>query len=196
MTATRLLTLVLLAALAALPQAVMAQGQQSSGTPKDLAVAPQAAGQKPEARTPAAETRSGGPANICRELVAYLQPKPSPAPTAGQAPASSAQAAAPQAPASAAAGQPQAAQPGPNPASSAAGPAVQASGQPAPVQNASAPAKAPPVSLQEASALADKNDLPGCQKAAQKLRRAGIDLPPGLIALAALKPELLGPGQR
>ena len=40
--------------------------------------------------------------------------------------------------------------------------------------------------------MADANDLPRCQQTARDMRRAGIDMPPGLLALAALKPELLG----
>ena len=50
----------------------------------------------------------------------------------------------------------------------------------------------PPAAAGQPGPLAKANDLEGCQKAAQQLRRAGLALPPGLIALAALKPELLG----
>jgi hypothetical protein len=47
------------------------------------------------------------------------------------------------------------------------------------------------VSLQEAEALAQGNNIAGCRDAAQKVRRAGADMPPALIALAGLKLELL-----
>jgi hypothetical protein len=42
------------------------------------------------------------------------------------------------------------------------------------------------MSLEEGQALATANDIPGCQSAARKMRREGVDMPPALIALAAL----------
>jgi hypothetical protein len=49
-----------------------------------------------------------------------------------------------------------------------------------------------PAAAEEATAVAQASDLAGCQKAVQNMRRAGVALPAGLIALAAMKPELLG----
>src|SRR4051812_14934205 len=135
---------------------------------KSLAVAPQAApAADPRPSGNEARDTAAGPANICRRLVTFLEPKPAQPPAA-------------------------AGQPGPNPAASAAGPSVPGSGQPAPVPQAPAAAAPPAGGYDEANALAKANDVEGCQKAAQQLRRAGLALPPGLIALAALKPELLG----
>ena len=104
-----------------------------------------------------------------RELTAFLQPKP----TQESQPAAGSQ-------------------PGPNRTSSAAGPSVQGSGQPAPVPQAPTAATPSPAAAEEAISVAQANDLAGCQKAVQKMRRSGVALPPGLIALAAMKPELLG----
>jgi hypothetical protein len=42
------------------------------------------------------------------------------------------------------------------------------------------------MSLEEGQALADANDIAGCQQAARSMRREGVDMPPALIALAAL----------
>lgn len=152
------------------PSSSNAEPQQPGERAKDLAVAPQAP-PKADVQPSGNEARvaPGGPANICRELVAFLRPKPAPAPPAGAA-----------------------SQPGPNPASSAAGRSVQASGQPAPVPQAPTAPPPPAGALDEATALADANDLTGCQKAVQKMRRGGVAVPAPLLALAALKPELLG----
>jgi hypothetical protein len=171
-----------------------------------------------------------GPANICQELIAFLQPPPAPA-AAGAAPAVQAQA---QTQAqSAAAGAPQAspaqqtavaapqqstapsgsAQPsgqgaptqsglsGPTPQGTTQGTSgPQASGQsptvtqPQPAPPAAAPAapagpqapKPSPAAVEKAHAAAGSNDIAGCRSAAQEMRRAGVALPPPLIALAGL----------
>ena len=44
---------------------------------------------------------------------------------------------------------------------------------------------------QQAEGLAQANDIRRCREAAQQMRRAGIALPPALIALAGLRLELL-----
>src|SRR5690348_1067699 len=93
---------------AVLPPGAVAQ--TAAEREKALVVAPQAPAAAPQAGAAEPQRPSAGPANICRELVAYLEKK----------------AAAPQSPAAAV-------QPGPNPATSAAGASVQGSGQPAPV---------------------------------------------------------------
>jgi hypothetical protein len=67
----------------------------------------------------------------------------------------------------------------------------QTSGQPAPIPQAPATAKPPPVSLQEAESLAQNGDIKGCRDAAQKIRLAGVAMPAPLLALAALRLDLL-----
>lgn len=191
-----------------------AQGSSSQATkPSDLTVAPtrpQTDADRQEQARPTTAQR--GPANICQELVAFLQPKPpAPAPAAGgpgAAPAPApggaapaAQAAPAQAAPAQAAAAPAAGQGSPPPAPGQTSPTGQGttpqatSGVSAPVPQAQTAAKPSPVSLEEAQALAGSNNLRGCQEAAQKMRRAGVSLPAGLIALAALKPELLQAGQ-
>jgi hypothetical protein len=50
--------------------------------------------------------------------------------------------------------------------------------------------------MNEAQAWLSAKDLRACQQAAQKMRRAGVALPPGILALAALREDLLvGSGQ-
>lgn len=73
----------------------------------------------------------------------------------------------------------------------AGGQPQQTSGLTAPVPPAQGAAPAPAITLEEGQALAAAGNVRGCQEATQKLRRAGAALPPPLIALAALKPELL-----
>jgi hypothetical protein len=51
---------------------------------------------------------------------------------------------------------------------------------------AEAPKKKPSITLEEGQALAAANDIAGCQAAARKNRREGVDMPPALLALAAL----------
>jgi hypothetical protein len=126
----------------AAPGAAPAQGETASPAPTAQAAAPL------------------GPANICRELVAFLE---------AQAKAQSA----PPAPAAAGA----------------------AASLPVPPAQPAAPPKPLPMPLEQAQGLAGANDIPGCRDAAQRLRQAGVALPPGLIALAALKVELLQTAQ-
>src|SRR3954467_13628391 len=109
---------------------------------KSLAVAPQAApAADPRPSENEARDTAAGPANICRELVTFLEPKPAQPPAA-------------------------AGQPGPNPAASAAGPSVQGSGQPAPVPQAPA-AAAPPVGAYDE---ATRSPRPTILKVAKKRR--------------------------
>jgi hypothetical protein len=51
--------------------------------------------------------------------------------------------------------------------------------------------KPPSVTLEQARTLLAANDLRACQQAAQHMRRAGVPMPDGLIALAALREDLL-----
>jgi hypothetical protein len=148
--------------------------EQSSPPQKALTVAPQAQPSVTEA--PAARP---GPANICQDLAAFLQPKPlapDGGPVAGRPPGQTA--AGPSNIAPPAGGQPQ-----------------QASGQSAPVPQTQTAPQPGWIPLEEVRAYAEANDLRACQQAIQKMRRAGVALPPGLIALAALKPDLLTSGK-
>ena len=67
----------------------------------------------------------------------------------------------------------------------------QTSGQTAPIPQAAPSAKPPPVSLAQAEPLAQANDLKGCRDAVRTIRLAGVALPPALLALAALREDLL-----
>ena len=77
----------------------------------------------------------------------------------------------------------------------AGGQAPQVSGQSAPIPQTPIAPQPARITLEEASTYADANNLRACQDARQQVRRAGTALPPGLIALAALKPELLASGE-
>jgi hypothetical protein len=182
------------AMLMALPLAgAFAQGNaprpaaEPGAQPRELSVAPNA-----PAKTPERESQAGGqvqstgtPANICEELVAYLrQPKPAGAASAPQSPA-------PNAPA--AQGAPADRPVSPGQTAPPVDRTQQASGQSAPIagNDHQAPAATQP-DIDEVQALLEANDRPGCQDAARRMRRAGVALPPGLLALAALRQDLLG----
>jgi hypothetical protein len=155
-------------------------GQEAQ--PRELTVAPNAPRKtpEPEAQAGGQVQSTGAPANICEELVAYLkQPKPvSPGNAASP----------PQAPNAASAAQPVS----PGQTAPAVDRPQQSSGQSAPIAgNDHQDAAAPQVGLDRAQALLNGNDLKGCQKAAREMRRAGAALPAGLLALAALREELL-----
>jgi len=139
-----------------------------------LRVAPNAPRATPEVRSEPAEGR----ADVCQELVAFIEKAA--ADTSQANPGASTAPWSPTAP--------------PAPATSNASPdtSQRQSGVSAPVpqgENASAPVK---LSLEEARSLAGAHDLRGCQKAVQQMRRAGVALPPGLLALAALRDDLVG----
>ena len=89
-----------------------------------------------------------GPESICSDLVAFLQRKP-------VAPSEA---------------------PGSGAAPSAGGQAPQASGQSAPIPQKEPSAQSGPVTLEQAAAYAETNDLVKCQQAVQKMRRAGESL--------------------
>jgi hypothetical protein len=157
--------------------------------PPELAVAPVAPKTVPETTIHAGYT----PANICRELVTYLEKRAA-------------------APATGAGSQPQNVSPGPlqqstqsaartqSPGQGAAAPpsappAVDrpqfSSGLTTPVPPAESGDKPPFVTVEQARAHEAANDLRACQEAARQMRRAGVPMPDGLIALAALRPDLL-----
>jgi hypothetical protein len=157
--------------------------------PPELAVAPVAPKTVPEPTIHAGYT----PANICHELVAFLEQRAA-------------------APATGAGTQPQNVSPGPLQQSTQSAARTQSPGQ-----GAAAPPSAPPavdrpqfssglttsvppaesgdkppfVAVEQARAYEAANDLRACQEAARQMRRAGVPMPDGLIALAALRPDLI-----
>jgi hypothetical protein len=139
-----------------------------------LRVAPNAPRTTPEVQSdPAA---GGGQADICRELVAFVQKaaddaKPNPATNAAT-----------QAPAAPPAGGMSNASPDTS---------QRQSGVSGPVPKDDTVSAPPKLSLEQAQSMAGAHDLRGCQRAAQQMRRAGVALPPGLLALAALREDLL-----
>ncbi|MGU3537063.1 hypothetical protein [Methylobacterium sp. A54F] len=164
---------------------------------------------------PALAQGAGKPANLCKELVAYVHP-PAPAPAAPAA------APAGQPPAVAAAAPPQGQSQGQQTPSAAAGDTQQKAGLSGPVPNsgpgaagpqgtaqgaapqpatAAAPAAAPPPAkptpemIAAVDAAAEANDLAGCRQAARRMRVAGIPLPAPLLALSALDLKFLQAAQ-
>lgn len=142
--------------------------QDGAPVPPELTVAPITPKRVPEPGAPG----GGKPANICQELVAFLELGPqgaSQGPAAGRG-------------------------------TSAGGPGAQGppvvdqpqhkSGITAPVPPPDSAQRPPFVTLEQARAFLDGNDLANCQRAAQQMRRAGVPMPDGLIALAALRPDL------
>lgn len=167
----------------------------------------------PQPGAAAGQAGGGEPANICQELVAFMK-----APAPGQAAATGATAPAQGAAASGGGGTPGQAVPtrpagqtesaqaisgqsgvavnapeqnsGPVSREGTAEAAPQKSSRSAPVPNSSqGTPKDSVLSVQEAEELAKANNTQGCRDAAQKLRRAGVVMPPALLALAALEPE-------
>jgi DNA-binding helix-hairpin-helix protein with protein kinase domain len=131
---------------------------------RDLRVAPNAPDhQRPEAKP--SDQAPGQPANVCRELTAYFQNKRDTASQQAQSGDAN---------------------------RSQANPAQQQSGYSASVsKEANAAPKADQVTVEQVRALTDQNDQRGCQKAVKTMRLAGEALPPGLLALGALREDLL-----
>jgi hypothetical protein len=153
-----------------------AQGQQSGA--QQLNPAPNAPKTVPEP-TPQGGS-NGQPANICQELVAFLQQRNANPPQAAGVP-------------------PAASQPSGHAGSAQAGARAEAggdaaqreSGQVTSIPKGQTAARAPTLSLTQAQAHAAANDLGACQNAAREMRRAGVPMPDSLIALAALRRDLL-----
>jgi hypothetical protein len=169
-----LVTGTLIVSSGALGQAVAQPAGAPSEKPRELTVAPDAPKQTAEpASNPAQLQSSGQPANICAELVTFLreanQPKnQSPAKPSGEAAGA------------------------PKDASDKSDNAPERSGLPAPIPPQDQSSQGGQFTVQQAQALLQAGDLPGCQRAVQQMRRAGASLPPGLLALGALRRDLLG----
>jgi hypothetical protein len=193
---------------------------QTAAPPQQTAptVAPLEPGQRPAAITGGGQAEQAGaqsgPADICRELVAFVQPAgrpsgatPAPAQVQEQGKTSSgatAVTAPPHSKAEADAARPSgegapttSGMSGPVPRATTEGtPGPQAAGQsqfvtqprPAPPDAATTP-KPTAAMVDKALAAAAANDIAGCRSTAQEMRRAGVAMPPALIALAALELE-------
>jgi len=173
-----LVSLVLSAGFLCFAQPVCSIAQTSdpkaqSDQAETLRVAPNAPRSAPEVLSGNAD---GGKADICQELVAFVQ-KASDETLKADPPRN-------------AATQPQSTQGPIN--NSSQDTSQRQSGVSASVPRDDA-AKAPAamLSLEKAQTLAEAHDLRGCQRAAQQMRREGVALPPGLLALAALREDLL-----
>jgi hypothetical protein len=163
------MTWVALALSVALSDAASAQqhtDQQSSAPEKrELKVAPSAPADTPEITQRSA---SNSPANVCQELVAFLQKGPEPGKAVGNAQASK-----------------------PAHESKDTDQTQHKSGISAPVPSGGSSASTSTVSIEVAEAMLNAGNLSGCQEAVQKARRAGVAMPPSLLALGALRKDLL-----
>jgi hypothetical protein len=167
-------------------QAAAPEGSSSSN---ELRVAPNApASQAPQ--TPATGQAAGKPANVCEELKAHLQQQAKGAPPAGTSTGGAGPAATGPQPSGSQAAGPPAAPGGQTGAQVSADRTQQNSSLSAPIPSSSSAGSAN-VTLADAEQLSSAGDQRSCQAAVQRMRRAGVALPPSLIALAALKGELL-----
>ena len=208
------------AVLVATPLLPTGLAAQTAAPPQQTAptVVPPEPGQRPAGMAGGAQAEQprpqSGPANICQELVAFVQPAappsaaaPAPAQVQEQAKTSSdatAVTAPPHTKADADAARPSgegapttSGMSGPVPRATTEGtPGPQAAGQsqfvtqprPAPPDATTTP-KPTPAMVDKAEAAAAANDIAGCRSTAQEMRRAGVAMPPALIALAALDLE-------
>lgn len=156
---------------------------QQPGQPRDLMVAPSPAQKIPEARNSPGSQSAGVPANVCAELVAYFQKKAAAQadpnkPAKGSDPGQSGKQTA-----------------GPGQTAPPMDQVQQRSGLSAPIPQDDTKTGTTQVNMEQAQGLAQSNDLRGCQRAVQQMRRAGTTLPAGLLALAALREDLLAKSQ-
>lgn len=166
----------------------------------------------PTAVSAQATTGTGTPANICKELAAFLHPPPPAAPTPAPATQSAVQA-----PNQGGTAQPSGSEtqkssglsgPVPNGGPGAAGPqgasqnaaapsgaAPQPPAAAAPAQPAAPtpppPKKPAPEEVERADAAIGANDIAACQASARGMRRAGVVMPAPLMSLAALDLKFL-----
>ncbi|MFU0507023.1 hypothetical protein [Pseudaminobacter sp. NGMCC 1.201702] len=165
---------------------------------------------------PAAQnTRTGRPANLCQELLAFMKAPPeAAAPAAGAKPAAappqqaapaqqagtsgSSGAAPPKSPAQTGSAQEVTGQrgvatdsPAPNNAKVATGtvtnaPQKESRAAPLPPDDVTSTPKESVITVEKAEELAAANDIAVCQKTARDMRLAGVAMPPPLLALTAL----------
>ena len=140
-----------------------------------------------------------GPVNICRELTAFLQQQHAPAadqqPVAQSLPTSQSP---PTPPSAVQAGQSGSARKDNNaPAPGQDAPNVDKpqheSGITGPVPPGTNMFRLGPITLEQAREYESRNDVLACRDAVQRMRRQGMTLPEGLLALAALRPDLQQP---
>jgi len=166
-----------------------------AGRPPELTVAPMAPSSIPAAG------RDGELANICEELVAFLQKQQARSGNSGQgdpktavavqgAPSNAGQAGRSDSDVRAQ-GEPHSDKPVQGQTNPNVDEPQQQSGQSGPIPGGNNTTKAPPVTLEEALDYAARNDVLACRDAAQRMRRAGVNMPDILIVLAALRPDLL-----
>ena len=161
--------------------------QQGAQNPRELKVAPDAAAKTPEAKPNLGGQSMGGPANVCAELVAFMEKKAA-TPPEGSKPATDASKEAQDT-------KPGTQTAGPGQTAPPMDQAQQKSGISAPVPQDDKSTGTSQMTVEQAQKLAHGNDLRGCQGAVQEMRRAGMALPPGLLALAALREDLLAKSQ-
>jgi hypothetical protein len=135
-------------------------------------VAPIAPKQQPDHEAPDTERR----ASICQELVAFLEKQTPPPGVKPAMPSDTTRDKASE------------------PALSSIDEPQRSSGLAAPVPPGGSATKPPLVTLEQAQGYLRANDVRACQAAVREMRRAGVALPESLIALAALRPELLEAG--
>jgi hypothetical protein len=197
----RLILICSLIAIAAVAERADAQQAPAAGRtsqPRDMVVAPEAPKKVPEAQAPSAGASAGVPTNICRELLAFVQANAQQQASDQQpatAPQQSGQSPKPPAPQSGQSSQAPATQSGESAGPGQSSPPVdrsqQASGQSAPIPGDDKVSTQVDVTPAQAEALVKANDLKQCQGAVRDMRRAGVEMPHGLIALGALREDLL-----
>jgi len=156
------------------PKAQVQPAQQAQPAQQEpLKVAPNAPESVPEAKP---DPGPGGRANICQELLAFVQKAADPDDSKGQSKAEASRAEQPG---------------GASEKKQSVDTTQERSGYSAPVPRDDATSTPAQLSAEQARSLADANDLQGCQRAVQTMRRSGMALPPGLLALGALREDLL-----
>ncbi|WP_407522343.1 hypothetical protein [Methylobacterium oryzisoli] len=155
------------------------------------------------AQQPGEPAPRGIPADLCRELVAFVRP---PAPPQPAAPPPQ-QAVAVQAPQGGQAQLPSAGAGETQQKSGLSGPVAQTGpGAPGPQGQAQAAApsgaaappaagKPTPAMIEQVDAAAATRDVKACRAAARQMRAAGVVMPAPLLALAALDPKFFPPAQ-
>lgn len=182
----------LLGLVSVLALSVVAFAQQPASKPQEQTVAPSTSA----ATTAPAGGSQNGALDVCQELVAFLQQQQAQAAGGSRAAATAPQREpAPSSSTAAAQAERNDSKPVPGQTAPNVDKPQHESGQTGPIPPPQQASKPPIVSLDTAQQLAARGDERGCRDAAQKMRRAGMTMPDTLIALAALRPELLASPQ-